>query len=66
MPSKESTKNAKAGFYSTLFLVAKKLGKMRSVINLRPLNKYLRKLHFQMDTLYKVLDLVQTGDWGLT
>ena len=39
---------------------------MRPVINLRPLNKYLRKLHFKMDTLYKVLDLVQTGDWGLT
>ena len=63
---KVSTKNAKAGFYSTLFLVAKKSGEMRPVINLRPLNKYLRKLHFKMDTLCKVLDLVQTGDWGLT
>ena len=39
---------------------------MRPVIDLRPLNKYLSKLHFKMDTLYKVLDLVQTGDWGLT
>ena len=63
---KVSTKNAKAGFYSTLFLVAKNSGEMRPVINLRPLNKYLRKLHFKMDTLCKVLDLVQTGDWGLT
>ena len=63
---KVSTKNAKAGFYSTLFLVAKKSGEMRPVINLRPLNKYLRKLHFKMDTMYKVLDLVQTGDLGLT
>ena len=31
------------GFYSTLFLVRKKNGEMRPVINLRPLNKYLVK-----------------------
>ena len=57
---KVSTKNAKAGLYSTLFLVAKKSGEMRPVINLRPLNKYLRKLHFKNG--YSV----QSSDWGLT
>ena len=34
-------------FYSTLFLVPKKNGEMRPVINLRPLNKYLVKKAFQ-------------------
>ncbi|XP_060594733.1 uncharacterized protein LOC132749068 [Ruditapes philippinarum] len=38
------------GFYSTLFLVPKKNGELRPVINLRPLNRYLVKKHFKMDT----------------
>ena len=54
------------GFYSTLFLVPKKNGEMRPVINLRPLNKYLRKQHFKMDTMSKVLNLVKKGDWAVT
>ena len=54
------------GFYSTFFLVPKKNGKMRPVINLRPLNKYLRKTHFKMDTLSKVLNLVKPKDWAIS
>lgn len=54
------------GFYSTLFLVPKKNGELRPVINLKPLNRYLRKQHFKMDTMTKVLNLVEPGDWGLT
>lgn len=52
------------GFYSTLFLVEKKNGKLRPVINLRPLNQYLKKQHFKMDTMTKVLNLVKKGDWA--
>lgn len=63
---KVSRTKAMAGFYSTLFLVAKKNGEMRPVINLKPLNKYLRKQHFKMDTLTKVLNLVKQGDWAIT
>ena len=55
-----------AGFYSTLFLVPKKSGKLRPVTNLRPLNKYLEKKHFKMDTLAKVLNLVIAGDWAVS
>ena len=55
-----------SGFYSTLFLVKKKNGKMRLVINLRPLNRYLRKQHFKMDTLSKVLNLVKQNDWAFS
>ena len=54
------------GFYSTFFLVPKKSGEMRPVINLKPLNKYLRKQHFKMDTLTSVLNLVKQGDWAIS
>ena len=55
-----------SGFYSTFFLVPKKNGKMRPVINLRPLNRYLRKTHFKMDTMTKVLNLVKPQDWAIS
>ena len=55
-----------SGFYSTFFLVPKKNGKMRLVINLRPLNRYLRKTHFKMDTMTKVLNLVKPQDWAIS
>ena len=54
------------GFYSTFFLVTKKTGELRPVINLRPLNRYLRKQHFKMDCLSKVKNLVQLGDWAIS
>lgn len=57
---------ALTGFYSTFFLVPKKNGKMRPVINLRPLNRYIRKEHFKMDTLTSVISLVQKGDWAIS
>ena len=55
-----------SGFYSTLFLVPKKNGKFRPVINLRPLNQYLVKKHFKMDTLQKVINLAKPGDWAIS
>ena len=55
-----------AGFYSTFFLVPKQNGKLRPVINLRPLNRYLRKTHFKMDTMTKVLNLVKPKDWAIS
>lgn len=54
------------GFYSTFFLVPKKTGDLRPVINLKPLNKYLRKQHFKMDSLSTVLNLVKQGDWAIS
>ncbi|VDI61342.1 Hypothetical predicted protein [Mytilus galloprovincialis] len=54
------------GFYSTFFLVPKKTGDMRPVINLKPLNRYLRKQHFKMDSLSTVLNVVKQGDWAIS
>ena len=51
-----------AGFYSTFFLVPK----MRPVLNQRPLNRYLQKNHFKMDTMSKVLNLVKPKDWAIS
>ena len=45
-----SIQNQNTGFYSTLFIIPKKNGKLRPVTNLRPLNKYLLIKHFKMDT----------------
>ena len=43
--------NWTTGFYSTLFLVKKKTGDLRPVINLKPLNHYLRKQHCVLSRL---------------
>ena len=45
------------GYYSAFFLVPKKSGDLRAVINLGPLNQYLKTQHFKMDTLKTVLNL---------
>ena len=56
----------RSGFYSTFFSVPKKSGGLRPVINLKLLNKYLRKQHFKIDCLSKVLNLVQKGDCAIS
>jgi hypothetical protein len=39
------------GFYSTFFIVPKKDGGLRPILNLKPLNVYMEKSHFKMETL---------------
>ena len=51
------------GFYSSLFLVPKKDGGMRPVINLRGLNTYIPPHHFKMEGLHTLRDLLKEGDW---
>ena len=52
--------NPQGGFYSNLFLVPKKDGGQRPVINLKALNSFIQTEHFKMDTLR---DLVNPEDW---
>lgn len=44
----------------------KKNRDLRPIINLRPLNRYMVKKHFKMDTLIKFLNLVNKNDWAIS
>ena len=50
-------------FISTIFLVPKKSGGMRPIINLKPLNNFVETIHFKMETLQTALNLLQEGDF---
>jgi hypothetical protein len=54
------------GFYSTFFLVPKKTGDLRPVLNLSPLNAYLERIPFKMETIGTVIKAVQSDDWMIT
>ena len=51
------------GFVSNLFLVEKKGGGQRPVINLRQLNHYIEYKHFKMEGIHVLKDLIQKGDY---
>ena len=51
------------GFYSNIFLVPKKDGKMRPVINLKALNQFVVTRHFKMEGIHTLRDLLQPNDW---
>jgi ribonuclease HI len=54
---------ATPGFYSTFFLVPKKDGGQRPVLNLKGLNKFVQIKTFKMQTLQLVLPQLHQGDW---
>ena len=51
------------GFLSRVFLVPKKDGSQRPVINLRQLNQFVIWEHFKMENIHLVEHLIQEGDW---
>ena len=51
------------GFVSQIFLVPKKDGGYRPVINLKALNKFIVEEHFKMEGFHMVKDLIKPGDW---
>ena len=52
------------GFFSRVFLVPKKSGGWRLVIDLSTLNTYLSQVTFSMDTLKVVKETAQAGMWA--
>ena len=52
------------GFYSRLFTVPKASGGLRPVLDLSPLNVYLRKVRFRMETVQNVRAAIRSRDWG--
>jgi len=59
----EVTHKSSLGFYSHLFLVPKKNGQLRPVINLRPLNEHLEVPSFKMETVASVSAAIQPSPW---
>ena len=56
-------KNAPNQFLSDIFLVPKKDGSLCPVINLKPLNHYIRRQKFKMEGAKVIKDILQKGDW---
>ncbi|KAL0147865.1 hypothetical protein M9458_056824 [Cirrhinus mrigala] len=57
---------SESGFYSRYFLVPKKDGGLRPILDLRHLNRALMKRPFKMLTLKQILSHVRPGDWFLS
>ena len=51
------------GFYSTYFLVPKKTGDLRPILNLRPLNRRIFVESFKMESLKNVVSSIRPGEW---
>jgi hypothetical protein len=51
------------GFYSTYFLVPKKTGDLRPILNLKPINGLVVTPSFRMGTLTFVVQDLRPGDW---
>lgn len=51
------------GFYSNMFIVSKKDGGQRPVINLKHLNRHVKSEHFKMEGLHTVNALLRRNDW---
>ena len=50
-------------FLSNIFLVPKKTGDVRPVINLKPLNVFVQKIHFKMENINTALHTIAPGDY---
>ena len=57
---------SKEGFFSRLFLVPKKGGSFRPVIDLSFLNKFVENSHFQMENISCLKTVLQRGDYMTT
>ena len=60
------SKQTLGDFYSPVFLRDKKDGTYRFILNLKRLNKHVRKTHFKMESIKQVIAMVQPGCWMAT
>lgn len=51
------------GFVSGIFLIPKKAGGFRPIINLKGLNQFLLYRHFKMEGIQTLRHIVKMGDW---
>ena len=63
----ERVTNARSlGFYSRLFLVPKKTGDLRPVIDLSTLNRHMVVPHFKMETQGSVRSAIRSQEWAVS
>ncbi|KAI2644504.1 Transposon Ty3-G Gag-Pol polyprotein [Labeo rohita] len=55
-----------SGFYSRYFIVPRKDGGLRPIIDLRRLNRSVMKLKFKMLTIKQVVSQIRSEDWFVT
>jgi len=60
LPDRES------GFYSCYFIVPKKDGGMRPILDLRHLNLALRRFRLKMLTIHIIVNQIRSEDWFVT
>ncbi len=53
----------RSGFYSPYFIVPKKSGRLRPILDLRVLNRRLHKLPFKMLTQKLIFECIRPRDW---
>ena len=51
---------------SPIFLVPKRSGKFRMILNLKRINLHISPSHFRMETLKTILPLLRPGDWTVS
>ena len=55
-----------SGFYSRYFIVPKKDGGLHPIVDLRVLNKSLRRFSFNMLTIPSIIQQIRSEDWLVT
>ena len=51
---------------SPVFIVPKRSGKARMILNLKAINRFIQPVHFRMETLATILPLLRSGDWAVS
>ena len=51
------------GFVSGLFVIPKRSGGSRPIVNLKALNKFVRPVHFKMEGIPLLQELIRPGDY---
>ena len=66
VPRTEAKSRDSLGFFSKMFCVQKPNGKWRPIINLKPMNRFVAKQKFRMETVQDVREMLRPGDFGAT
>lgn len=53
-------------YLSPVFVVPKRSGKVRMILNLIAINHFIQPVHFRMETLATILPLLNPGDWTVS